>query len=195
MDTETIRFDPNEARELWRKYLAHRHYSKPIDQEIASIYKTIAQGRTVIRALASIAAAGMHSGGPYHNLPKLAIAPAEAERVIWQPGRPAHRFQTQRWARSNEARRCRVEIPAAMLPGIGSNWPRGKALIPQIPLHLRPKRGLANYHIIWEAEWKPIPPGDPLLLRRIGEGDAWLVVAAWDLTPIEKAALATRLSA
>lgn len=37
-------------------------------------------------------------------------------------------------------------------------------------------------------------PKDPYLLRRIGKGDMWLVVAAWDLTEVERAALATRLN-
>jgi hypothetical protein len=32
-----------------------------------------------------------------------------------------------------------------------------------------------------------------MLLRRIGKGDLWLVVASWNLTAVEKAALATRL--
>jgi hypothetical protein len=68
-----------------------------------------------------------------------------------------------------------------------------KAQLPIIPLHLRPRRGLANYHILWEAEWEPIPPRDPYLLRRIGKADLWLVVAHWDLTEVERAALSTRV--
>ena len=62
-----------------------------------------------------------------------------------------------------------------------------------MPIHLRPKRGLANYHVLWEAEWTPSPPRDPFLLRRIGKADLWLVVAQWDLTEVERAALATRV--
>lgn len=52
---------------------------------------------------------------------------------------------------------------------------------------------MAKYHILWEAEWAPIPPRDPMLLRRIGEADLWVVVAHWDLTEVERAALATRI--
>ena len=66
--------------------------------------------------------------------------------------------------------------------------------MPVIPVHLRPRRGLQNYHVLWEAEWERIPPRDPMLLRRIGRGDMSLVVAAWDLTEVERAALATRFS-
>ena len=64
--------------------------------------------------------------------------------------------------------------------------------MPLIPVHLRPKRGLANYHILWEAEWTRTYPADPYLLRRFS-GDAWLVVAAWDLTDVERAVMSQRL--
>ena len=67
-------------------------------------------------------------------------------------------------------------------------------MVPIVPLHLRPKRGLQNYYTLWEAEWGPIVPKDPMLLRPIGKGDMWLVVAAWDLTEVERAALSTRLN-
>jgi hypothetical protein len=76
---------------------------------------------------------------------------------------------------------------------ITNNHPGGEAIVPIVPVYLRPKRGLANYHVLWEAEWRRIPPHDPMLLRRIG-GDMWLVVAQWDLTEVERAALATRIN-
>lgn len=72
-------------------------------------------------------------------------------------------------------------------------WNAAQATLPLIPLHLRPQRALANYHILWEAEWTRIPPRDPYLLRRIGNADLWLVVAHWDLTEVERGALATRV--
>jgi hypothetical protein len=67
--------------------------------------------------------------------------------------------------------------------------------LPLVPLPLRPKRALTNYHVLWEAEWRRAVPVDPLLLRRLGKGDLWLVVAQWDLTPVEVAALSTRVNA
>lgn len=196
MHTQPITFDRAEARELWRRYKEHKHYSAPLDAEIAAIYQRIAQGRTVIRAIASIIGAGLYPAGhAYAGLPKLAIAPAGAREVYWRPGRPHHLFTLDSWARSNQARSRRVDIPWAMWRALDGRSPNGQALVPQIPLRLRPKRGLANYHILWEAEWHRVPPCDPILLRRIGAGDAWLVVAAWDLTEVERAALATRMYA
>ncbi len=64
--------------------------------------------------------------------------------------------------------------------------------MPIIPVHLRPKRGLVNYHILWEAEWTKTYPADPYLLRRFG-GDAWLVVAGWELTDVERAVMSQRV--
>jgi hypothetical protein len=58
---------------------------------------------------------------------------------------------------------------------------------------VRPRRGLENYNVLWEAVWQPAPPVDPMLLRRIGEADLWVVVAAWELTEVERAALAARI--
>jgi len=68
-----------------------------------------------------------------------------------------------------------------------------EAAVPLIPVHLRPKAALSNYHILWEAEWTKRYPVDPYLLRRFG-GDAWLVVAAWDLTDVERAVMGSRLT-
>lgn len=190
METQVIKFDKAEARALWRKYCEHKHYSAPIDEEIARIYQTIAQGRTVIRAFASVVAAGLHINGVYHGLPKLAIARADMESVDWRPTRNTASFRTGD-GRSNAARSHHLDF---RWPGLSSNSQWGSAKLPAIPLHLRPKRGLPNYHVLWEAEWQRQPPGDPLLLRRIGLADAWLVVAAWGLTEVERAALSTRMN-
>ena len=67
------------------------------------------------------------------------------------------------------------------------------AQVPPVPLHLKPKRGLASYFILWEATWQPEPARDPYLLRRIGRADLWVVLAHWELTEVERAALATRV--
>ncbi len=69
-----------------------------------------------------------------------------------------------------------------------------RAIMPLIPAHLRPRQALENYHVLWEAEWSRVVPRDPFLLRRLGKGDLWLVVAAWDLTEVERAALQSRVS-
>jgi hypothetical protein len=173
----------DQARELWQKYQTHRHYQTPADAEIAAIYKRIAQGKTVIRALESIRAAGLNADG----FPKLAICRADMQVCSWHPRRNACDFG-ESFGRSNSRKTVRMEWEGLNSPA----W-KAEAIVPIIPVHLRPRRGLANYHILWEAEWTKRYPVDPYLLRRFG-GDAWLVVAAWDLTDVERAVMSSRLT-
>ncbi|MGO8241243.1 hypothetical protein ACC806_34465 [Rhizobium ruizarguesonis] len=187
MEAQTLELDIGEAARLYRKYREHRAYSTPIDQEIERIYYLISKGRKVIRALASIKAAGVSNVG----LPLLGIARADAQRcnlTIRHDG-SARMTSDLQWVTSNTAKSRYVEFPTGTFQGRHRN---AEAQVPHIPPDIRPARGLPNYHILFEANWKDIPP-DPMLLRRIGKGDTWLVCAAWDLTEIERAVLADRI--
>lgn len=196
METTRIEVDRAKARAIYRQYKTHTAYAKPIDWEIQRTYQLMAQGRVVIKAIDSIIQAGVGDDG----LPKLAIARADATkcwlRWAWV-GADRHRPVMQ-WVERlpSAAKRLdnyRIEFPEDAFPR-----PPGQhvhaSVVPLIPVHLRPKRGLQNYHILYEAVWRPEPPVDPLLLRRVGQGDLWVVVAAWDLTEVERAALAARIS-
>lgn len=188
MQTELIVLERDEARALYRKYKEHQHYAKPIDWEIQRTYQLIGQGRVVIKALESVTAAGLDDEG----YPKLAICRADAERCFltyWTNGNV--RFAANQWTRERE-RRQYIEFPAGSFPRRRDRL-AGVAQLPLIPLDIRPKRALENYHILWEAIWRPAPPIDPMLLRRIGQADLWVVLAAWDLTEVERAALAARI--
>jgi hypothetical protein len=188
MLTQNIVVNRHEALLLFRKYREHRHYSTPIDWEIQRTYQLISQGRLIIKALASVTAAGLGDDG----LPKLAIGRANAPKCVLQYKRDGSvRFASNFWLHSNN-RRDRIDLPAGSFPR-QPQLRSAEAAVPLIPIHLRPKRGLANYHLLWEAIWRPMPPHDPMLLRRIGQADLWLVVAAWDLTEVERTALATRM--
>jgi len=192
MQTEQIVLERDKARELWRDYRKHQHWSEPIDREVMRSYQALAQGKVVIQALESIVKAGVGPDG----LPRLAIVRADAKHC-W--------LDSRNWANilifastvsaisQSNLTRQRIELPLDRFPGINKLDRRRRAVVPQIPLPLRPKRGLANYHILFEAEWSFIAPKDPLLLRRAGKGDLWIVCAAWELTEIERAALTARI--
>lgn len=196
MQTQRIELEPKRARELWRDYRKHQHWSEPIDQEVMRIYQALAQGKLVIKALESITAAGLNA----ESLPKLAIARADAQ-FCWLHAEEngAAVFATDERALTWQAermRRRRVALPRGSFnPPIARNRWRPRAIVPQVPLPLRPKRGLENYHVLWEAEWTLVPPVDPMLLRRVGEADLWIVCAVWNLTEVERMALSARVHA
>ena len=60
---------------------------------------------------------------------------------------------------------------------------------PVIPAEIMPDGKLENYYILWEVEeWKPVPPKDPILLKRISP-NLFAVIATWNLTKIEQAVM------
>lgn len=203
MHTEMITLDRGEADLLYRKYKEHAAYSEPIDWEVQRTYDLLRKGKVIIKAIESIRQAGLNR----EFLPKLALAPANATECHLERYRDGQFQMTplmpgKRWphrGKHNLAFRENTFVfPAESFPMRWDGRERvgrsdHKALVPPIPLHLRPKRGLQNYHILWEAEWTRTPPRDPYLLRRIGKADLWLVVAHWDLTEVERAALSTRV--
>jgi hypothetical protein len=188
MHTEAIEMDRAEAERLWRKYREHRAWQKPIDAEIERIYRLIAKGKLVIRALDSIAAAGVGDD----RLPQLAIIRADLPVCFLRmhPNGSA-RFAGDEWVTGRTARDRYFEFPTGTFPNAKTG--HFKAVTPHIPPDIRPARGLANYHILFEPDWTFAPPVDPMLIRRVGKGDTWLVVGAWDLTEVERAAMKARI--
>lgn len=197
MQTTEIEMDAAEAYRLYQAYQRDRHFETPVDREIKRTYREIAKGNTVIKALESIVTAGAHEDGT----PKLGLVRADQTRCIMRRtyegsfSMSAPGFDNK----SRPASDMHYGFPDGSLPvqadaSTGRHWwqPR-EAIVPIIPLHLRPRTGLHNYHILWEAEWNRTVPVDPFLLRRLGKGDLWLVVAAWDLTEVERAALQSRV--
>jgi hypothetical protein len=192
MQTETIQLDRTEALKLFRKYKEHRAYQKPIDAEIERVYGAIAKGKVVIRAIDSIVKAGADLEG----LPKLAIARADQTRcIVTMHMNGSARMAHDTWVHGNTARSLYFEFPEDSFPRAAGRRKRDRAeaIVPHIPPDIRPARALQNYHILFEAIWSKTPPYDPMLLRRIGKGDLWLVVGAWDLTEVERAAMTSRI--
>src|SRR5262252_8942210 len=200
MDIERMTVNRQEAEQLYRKYKEHRAYSEPIDWEIQRTYQLLSHGKLVIRALESVVRAGVTEAG----LPKLALASAAAKTCFLE--RRANGAAIMKSSASWRSNKNNYVWPSGSFDFPAGSFPMGwdgkyrntrqyhTAQLPLVPIHLRPKRGLANYHVLWEAEWQPVPPRDPYLLRRIGKADLWLVVAHWDLTEVERAALATRVA-
>ena len=176
METQHVKIDRYEAEKAYHAYLKNKVHQRPEDEEIKRTDKFISQGKTVIRALESIKIAGLDA----HGLPKLAIGQATAEWILCHmQTNGSCTFTQKRWSKWNSKEP--ITLPAGTFPNrqtSKSNWEAARAMVPIIPLQHRPQRALENYHILWEAEWERIPPKDPYLLKRLGKGDLWLVLAA-----------------
>lgn len=170
MNTATLNVSGQDAYAALREYRAHRNTYDQRDWEIERIYRAIACGKKVISVEQSIVNGGLDD----LNRPKLAIARANATSCRCDRERDLVRFAPGSSWRST----VRVSWPGM------SYGPPLRAMVPRIPPQHRPAaKSLAAYHILWEADWEEIPR-DPVLLRRIGK-DAWVVLAAWDLTDVE----------
>lgn len=192
METERITVDREQAAELWREYQEHKHWSEPVDLEIGRVYEALSKGKVFIQALASIAKAGLNED----KLPKLALVQADKPwcRVHLTEQGGARFYWSERYP-PDQNWRTYVDVPAGSFPEPERGYRKWayEAMTPLIPVRLRPRRALAAYAILFEAEWRRVVPKDPMLLRRVGRSDLWLLCGAWDLTEVERAVLAGRL--
>lgn len=208
MDLATIDMPTDEAQRLFEEYRAavrERHDEE--DEQIMRGYKILAKGQQVIRLPKTLAAGGVEEltvrkrwgGGSIDvTLPRLAVARAN-RTTVWTEGIGESGgcvLQTKRDPHVNNRFDVLRFDTGTFEPGTADEWsssPRIRAVVPNIPPRLRPRAGLGNFHVLFEAEWglDPEPPVDPALLRHIG-GDLYAVIATWDLTEIERAVLAGR---
>jgi hypothetical protein len=208
MELETITMEPEAAKAAYEDYAAAvRANHDAEDRAIADGYKALAEGKNLINLPQALAAGGTDTvkiaslwrrGLSQVPVPKLAICRANA-RIAYTAGidrdggclitadKRASQLHTHN-------RRDRFVIPDGTFDKPDEfTGVYVKAIVPNIPPRLRPKRGLQLYTLLWEAEWSvdPLPPGDPALLRRLG-GDLYIVLGTWDLTPLEQAVLSGR---
>lgn len=160
-----------------REYKQHRAVYDKADWEIERVYRAISKGKVVINALQAIRGAGLDDKGR----PRLAICQHHATHCICYNGNGNAVFAIHNgtWQGTGRIR----------VPWEGPWVNRSVARLPRIPPQHRPAKW-GNYHILWEADWEDLPV-DPYLLRRIGR-DAWVVLAAWDLTQVELSVLRSR---
>jgi len=167
-----------------QQYKSHRDAYDKRDWEIERIYRAISKGKTVISVNEAIRNAGLDQLGR----PKLAIMRADQEACICELYYGDHITITNEH-RNSHAAEWHFEIPWPNRPFVQGHAHRYRALLPRIPPQHRPAKGwLGSYHLLWEADWNAAPPADPYLLKRIGK-DAWVVLAAWELTEVELSVL------
>lgn len=197
MNVETLTVDRDEALRMLQKYQSHRHNQNHIDAEIERTYKLISEGKILIDAVAEIVKAGVNEAVQ----PKLAIGRADQKYTFCHMSYDGSaimfagnvdRWNRHPYPRPMMAASLRFKFEAGTFPRIERSREL-QALIPHIPPDIRPRRGLQNYHVLYEAEWRKAVPIDPMLVRRVGKSDMWIVLGAWELTAVERAVLAGQL--
>lgn len=208
MEIATIELPRAEAR---RAYLDYRReiqagqsreldevQSRQLEQDrvIAAGYRQLSIGRQLIRLSETIIAGGFDQNAR----PRLAIARCDTREVEldrWDRGRIRFRPWTgSPWDNRFRSASTLIEIDGPAYPTelVGTSHVEGLATVPPVPPAYRPKAHPRNYHILFEAEWRTKrsrrsrSSSDPALLKRLG-GDLYAVLAVWDLTDVEKAAL------
>jgi hypothetical protein len=161
-----------------------------LDREVMQGYRVVARGGRLVDVHDAI----RHGGTDLAGHPKLAIARASAPwtTYCYSGMSDSGRFFWAHPNRSSDGRFLGDNYSWLVQPGTfdPNKVPRTrvKALTPLIPLPLRPKAHLGNFFLLWEANWLPDPPRDPYLLRPIA-GSLMEILAEWDVTPLELAAV------
>lgn len=178
---EVARMMARDYRRAVQKRISSEHRSQ--HKALAKAFGAVARGRTVIDVCASIEQAGANAKGE----PAFAYTRADARWCYYRRAATHSHpsFSSIQWG-SGRARGDLLMAVESKLPVVHRTL---QAMVPAIPPNLRPAGDLGLYRIMWEADWHAVPV-DPLLLRPLGHGLA-VVVAAWNLTELERAVLRT----
>jgi hypothetical protein len=183
-----VAMDKGEAARMLRLYNENlKGRLTNADRLMKKAYRELAKGRRLINLVDAFRVTGLDERGR----PRLAIARADWPRVFYDlrwRGRAGGYFLSfsgsQRYW--NEA----VFIPRAAV-GDGAVRSSITAAVPIIPPQFRPADELHRYHILYEAAWEELPPVDPFLLRII-RWPLCVILAQWDLTPVERMVFSIR---
>lgn len=184
------------------------------DEELKVAYRELSRDHRIVLLPEAMRNAGVDSKS---YLPQLAIAKADWEDVLFEGQQSRSRGRGRfawgsRWATFSE-----VEYPGQQNQAVwlapstfpaettDSAWRRRqreagraqvlrypvRAPVPKIPPRLAPD-DLSRYYILFEPRWEEVRPDpDPILLSRASE-TVFVVVATWDMTPLEAAAVGMR---
>lgn len=192
--------DITNAGRALREARTRREQIEKEDRILMETYRALSLGKRVINLQQTLQNAGVDD----QHRPLLAVG-----RADWTTCFFTGNFQDRSWFSSNQPQWRKpsklegISFTNATFPRETWNWQTrqalklsgtvaAKAIVPSIPVALRPALSLDKYHILWEAVWEPVPPVDPFLLKHI-IGDHYAIVAQWDLTPLEQSVLAGRI--
>ena len=201
MNVETITMPAHEARKKLAAYRRALHRRADDDYKAAARgYEELAKGRPLLDLGSVFRDVPVDARGR----PRLAIARADRQQVRFAHWRTHDTATFRTDAFRGGAARARSPGLFRTVPfrerRSTEGWLTGHALVPMVPADARAAAGfpdIAKCFILWEVEeWadQPIiaqPDRDPFLLRHLG-GDLYAILAAWDLTELERAVMAGR---
>jgi hypothetical protein len=193
MQIETISSIKDNAHAKWKEYLrAEKETKDPIYSDLKRMYWQIKKGKVLIDISKIIKAGGCIKPGHPH----LAICRAYGKKVrctYWSDGTVNYKDDQSGWRDQDAVVRIVNAFPKVTFGVRFQNSHDLEAPVPLIPPKYRPKTLSLEHFILWEVDaWEMVPPTDPYLLRRITR-NIFAVVAQWDLTPLEKAAMEGRM--
>lgn len=180
-------------REAERKLAAYRHQlTRRTDAEYemaAKGYEELAKGTPLINLSQVIIAGGFFED----YRPHLAVARADRRQVEVAMRQHSIQYDTAIARNGGSSMRITVMYDTP----VNNLWKLGYALVPLVPADVRPIGQLHDFFVLWEVErWSDrsitaTPDRDPYLLKPIG-GDLYAVIAAWELTDLERAIMGGR---
>jgi hypothetical protein len=165
------------------------------DRQIMKGYQALAEGKSLIHLRDAIATGGFNPS----LLPNLAVGRMTdprinvrvySDRLQFFPAAMGDWVRNDNMGLNSGVVRIAIDRPAPPV-GVSRTRDRASAIVPLVPPALRPKKAKHRYFVLFEADWLPVPPRDPALIRHL-VGELWVVLATWDLTDLERAAIAGR---
>lgn len=211
MNVETFEELPEVARRKWKEYNeATKISNNPVYKDLKKVYNQIKGGRKIIDISKAIAKGGLND----KHQPNLAVAKASS-KFVWCTFYPSGKTNfvngSNYWSPNTARNPLKEDVS---IDNCFPKWDRHqlhkeglfpknndflpyemnlKAPVPMIPALLVPPKLTDDHYILWEVEsWSIVPPRDPWLLKRI-TNTMFVVLAAWDLTELERAVMAGRL--
>jgi len=194
MEVPTIEMARTKALEKLGSYRSQLQRRADAEYEAAVAgYQALADGKVLLDLVDVFA--GIRTD--HKDRPALAIARADRDQVEFEWARFQNVFVFD--ARKNGFGRPDSDLVIRVDAGRARDtkkaaepWQgRGYALVPMIPADVRPRVDVKKCHVLWEVpEWADnrisATPSDPYLVQHLA-GSLWVVLAEWELTPLEQA--------
>jgi hypothetical protein len=188
-----------DAKKAFKEYAAaaELHPEMPEYEHLAKAYGVMARYGEILHIGQALNAGGLNE----FNVPRLAIARADAREVEYAPERwdtnhniRGHYFEMMAGSHAVRGRKKNLWFPLGTIADDNNRRAqhRYRAIAPLIPPKYLPKAKLSNYYLLWEAEWTRGVPIDPILMRHVS-GPFYQPLYQWDLTELEQMVLRERL--